>query len=246
MRDLTPDIAIMTNALQASGRFVLRDFGELEQLQSSADNGLRFAKTGLGKVEKTIVENLLDSRPKFGIMTPTQTIRGTDISHRFIVNPIDGFDRFARALPSFAMSIALQEQRNIVAAAVYSPVMDKLFTATKGGGAFVRDARLRRRLRVSRRVENPALAPSDMCPSLAMCSLASGSCDALKTKETSLFSAAAGSLFVREAGGVLRALDAEWQEVPTDFGVAMLIAENNCLQPALIDSIITKRKEKNE
>ncbi|MDR1009077.1 MAG: hypothetical protein LBL52_02375 [Rickettsiales bacterium] len=237
--NISSDLVVMTGAAAGAERFAIRDFGEIEQLQSSRDQGLRFAENGRAKIEKTVVEALLAARPKFGIMTPSQTIAGADISHRFIVNPIDGFSNFARGLPLFAITIALQEQKYIAAAVVYSPLLDKTFFASRGDGAFVAEARMKRRIRVSRRAEEPFLLGEGGrelgCASLSCAYVASGSADGYVALETSVFDLAAGALIVKEAGGAISAQDVDGAAASDVFGAARVLVENNYLQPGLKD-----------
>ena len=73
---------------------------------------------------------------------------GTDGQHRWIVDPLDGTTNFLHSIPLFAVAIALERNNEIVASVIYNPVMDELYTAEKGGGAWLND---RHRLRVAAR-----------------------------------------------------------------------------------------------
>jgi myo-inositol-1(or 4)-monophosphatase len=70
-------------------------------------------------------------------------VDGADDQHRWIVDPLDGTTNFLHGIPVFAISIALERQGQLVAGVVYNPVMDELYTAERGGGAFMNDRRLR-------------------------------------------------------------------------------------------------------
>jgi len=234
----------MIAAATGASRFLIRDFGEMENLQSSADSGLRFATNGRTKVEKIIIESLKAARPKFGIMTPNETVAGSDISHRFVINAIDGFDNFARAMPFFAISIALMEQKETIAAVIYSPILDKLFYASRGEGAFVIEARMKRRIRTSRKTSPAKIYGQNValgCGSLGAAYIANGSIDAGIFSATSMFDLAAASIIVKEAGGLLTAIDAEGKPAKDFFGAHRMIIENNHLQPSLNESIIAKK-----
>ena len=71
------------------------------------------------------------------------TVAGDDDQHRWIVDPLDGTTNFLHGIPMFAISIALERQGQIVAGVIYNPAMDELYTAERGGGAFMNDRRLR-------------------------------------------------------------------------------------------------------
>ena len=149
--NLSANLHIMTNVCQKIARFMLRDFGEIEQLQSSINGSENFANASKVKIEKTLIDNLLEARPKYGILTPSSEIKGSDISHRFIINVIDGFENYVHGFPFFSISIALQEQKKLIAGVIYNPVLDKMFYAENGGGAFLSETRMTRRIRVSPR-----------------------------------------------------------------------------------------------
>ena len=70
-------------------------------------------------------------------------VAGDDGQHRWIVDPLDGTTNFLHGIPLFAISIALERQGQIVAGVIYNPAMDELYTAERGGGAFMNDRRLR-------------------------------------------------------------------------------------------------------
>src|SRR5690606_15641653 len=89
-------------------------------------------------------------RPKYGfVMEERGEIEGVDNSNRWVVDPLDGTTNFLHGLPHFAISIALERDRQPYAGVVYNPVTDDLYWAEKGEGAFCND----RRLRVSGRVD---------------------------------------------------------------------------------------------
>ena len=70
-------------------------------------------------------------------------VAGDDDQHRWIVDPLDGTTNFLHGMPIFAISIALERQGQLVAGVIYNPAMDELYTAERGGGAFMNDRRLR-------------------------------------------------------------------------------------------------------
>ena len=70
-------------------------------------------------------------------------VAGDDDQHRWIVDPLDGTTNFLHGIPIFAISIALERQGQLVAGVIYNPAMDELYTAERGGGAFLNDRRLR-------------------------------------------------------------------------------------------------------
>lgn len=255
MENLSANLNVMIAAVKTASRFLLRDFGEIEQLQSSIKGAEGFAAASKIKIEKTLADALLESRPKYGLMSRAGEAKGTDISHRFIVNAIDGYDNFVRGLPLFSLSVALQEQKTLAAAVVYSPVLDKLFWAEKGSGAYLSETRMTRRIRASRRTApdgaiiavsgfdapvSPARAVTLGADSLSLAHLAAGMVDGFIGVSRDVFDLAAGILLAREAGGKASAFDDAGKPTDAAFEARTVVMENNCLQPDLTSIIMGK------
>ena len=102
--------------------------------------------------EKTLREYLLKARPRYGfLMEESGSLSGADTSHRWIIDPLDGTANFLHAIPHFAISLALQEDKEIIAGVICNPVSGDLFYAEKGGGAWAMTASGSCRLHVSDR-----------------------------------------------------------------------------------------------
>ncbi|TWB45132.1 inositol monophosphatase family protein [Nitrospirillum pindoramense] len=135
---------VMTKAAEKAGRALVRDFGEVEQLQVSRKGPADFVSAADRKSENIIREELAKARPSFGfLLEETGTVAGSDPSHRWIVDPLDGTTNFLHGLPHWAITIALEKEGEIVAGVVYEPVHDEMFWAEKGAGAFLNHTRLR-------------------------------------------------------------------------------------------------------
>jgi myo-inositol-1(or 4)-monophosphatase len=135
---------VMVGAARKAGRALVRDFGEVENLQVSRKGPADFVSSADRRAEDIVKRELEHARPGYGfLLEESGTIKGTDDQHRWIVDPLDGTTNFLHGLPIFAVSIALERQGTIVAGVVYNPVSDELFTAERGVGAFLNDRRLR-------------------------------------------------------------------------------------------------------
>jgi myo-inositol-1(or 4)-monophosphatase len=135
---------VMVQAALKAGKSLSRDFGEVQNLQVSLKGPGDYVSQADRKAEKVVREELLKARPTYGFLgEESDEIKGTDGAHRWIVDPLDGTTNFLHGIPLFATSIALERSGEIVAGVVYNPATDELFTAEKGGGAFVNDRRLR-------------------------------------------------------------------------------------------------------
>ncbi len=140
----TATINVMVSAAQKAGRGLRRAFSEIEKLQVSKKGPSDYVTEADHRAEKTILEELQHARPKYGfLMEEAGSIEGVDNSNRWIVDPLDGTLNFIHSLPHFAVSIALERDKEIFAGVVYEPISDQLFWAEKGKGAFLNDNRLR-------------------------------------------------------------------------------------------------------
>ena len=134
----------MTEAARKTGRVLRRDFGEVEQLQVSHKGPSDFVTAADIKAEKTLRAELQKARPRFGfLMEESGEIQGEDGKHRWIIDPIDGTTNFLHGIPHFAISIGLEMEGEMIAGLVYNPIVEEVFWAEKGQGAFLNDKRLR-------------------------------------------------------------------------------------------------------
>ncbi|MCA6227640.1 MAG: inositol monophosphatase [Phenylobacterium sp.] len=137
-------LKVMSDAARKAARGLNRDFGELAELQVSRKGAADFVSAADLKAEQAIFESLSKARPGYSFLGEERgLIEGTDKTHTWIVDPLDGTTNFLHAIPHFAINIALQREGVVVAAVTYNPVSNDLFWAEKGKGAFVNDRRLR-------------------------------------------------------------------------------------------------------
>jgi len=134
----------MTSAALKAARGLVRDFGEVEQLQVSIKGPGEFVSTADLKAERTLRNELHRARPGYGLLFEEGgEVEGTDPRHRWIVDPLDGTTNFLHGIPHFAISIALERDGEIIAGIVYEPTRDEMYWAEKGAGAYLNDRRLR-------------------------------------------------------------------------------------------------------
>src|SRR4051812_8785970 len=137
-------INVMARAAEKAARGLIRDFGEVENLQGSRKGPADFVSTADTKAEQTLKAELQKARPDFGfLMEESGSVTGKDASTRWIIDPLDGTTNFLHGLPFWAISIALEKEGEIVAGIVYEPVRDEMFWAEKGAGAWNNHQRLR-------------------------------------------------------------------------------------------------------
>jgi len=137
-------LKVMSDAARKAARGLNRDFGELAELQVAKKAPADFVSAADLKAEQVIFEVLTKARPGYGFLGEERgMIEGSDKTHRWIVDPLDGTTNFLHAIPHFAINIALEREGAIVAALTHNPVTNETFWAEKGKGAFLNDHRLR-------------------------------------------------------------------------------------------------------
>jgi myo-inositol-1(or 4)-monophosphatase len=145
----SPTINVMARAAERAARTLKRDFGEVEQLQTSRKGPRDFVSAADLKAERTLHEELHKARPGYSFLMEEGGAKpGSDPHHRWLIDPLDGTTNFLHGIPHFAVSIALEREGELVAGVIYDPIKDELFWAEKGVGAYLND---HRRLRVSTR-----------------------------------------------------------------------------------------------
>jgi myo-inositol-1(or 4)-monophosphatase len=247
---------VMVQAALKAGRSLSRDFGEVENLQVSRKGPSDFVSAADLAAEKIVRAELHKARPDYGfLMEEAGEIPGEDPQHRWIVDPLDGTTNFLHGIPIFNVSIALEREGQIVAGVIYNPIMDELYTAERGRGAFMND----RRLRVAARKAMPDAVIGTGIPflgvgdhartlkeirhvmgevaglrrcgaaALDLAWVASGRFDGFWEHGLKPWDMAAGILMVREAGGFVS--DAFGGD--DMFGTASVIAGNEHIQGQL-------------
>ncbi len=134
----------MSDAARKAAKGLTRDFGELGELQVSKKGVADYVSAADLKAEQTLFEALTAARPGYGFLGEERgMIEGTDKTHTWIADPLDGTTNFLHAIPHFAVTVALEREGQIVAGVTYNPITNELFWAERGKGCFVNDRRLR-------------------------------------------------------------------------------------------------------
>jgi myo-inositol-1(or 4)-monophosphatase len=137
-------LQVMQAAVRKAGRKLARDFGEVSELQVSRKGPADFVSAADTKAEETLIEELTKARPGYGFLAEERgAVEGTDKTHTWIIDPLDGTTNFLHGLPHFAITVALEREGVVVAGVTYNPASNELFWAEKGKGCFLNDKRLR-------------------------------------------------------------------------------------------------------
>ena len=259
---LSPALNVMVAAARKAGRGLIRDFGELENLQVSKKGPADFVTTADQRTERILVEELSRARPGYGFLVEERgLIEGPDKSHRFLIDPIDGTTNFLHGIPQFAISIALEREGVLVSGLFFNPVTDEMYVAERGHGAYLND----KRLRVAARKTLSEILVASGAPfmgkegheqflgelrgvlnatagmrrfgsaALDLAWVASGRFDAFWERNLKAWDIAAGILLVREAGGV--ATDLNGRDKMLDSGD--ILVANDALHRQLLDLLRT-------
>ena len=205
----------MIKASERASKVLIRDFGEIENLQVSRKGPTDFVTNADIKAEKIIIEELKKARPKFSILSEENGHEyNDDINNTWVIDPIDGTVNFLHGIPHFAISIGLMSKNEIISGLIFDPIKDELFYAEKDNGAFFNN----QRIRVSKKnnlndclfatggkiEREPDLAyRKSGCAALDLAYVAAGRYDGYFQSNLNLWDIAAGILLVKEAGGII-------------------------------------------
>jgi len=219
MNSISPNLNIMIKACEKASKILIRDFGEIENLQVSKKGPNDFVTNSDFKTEKIIIEELKKAKPNYSVISEENGIEiNKDIKNTWIIDPIDGTVNFLHGVPHFAISIALKSNNEIVSGLIFDPIKNEMFYAEKNNGAFFNN----HRIRVSKKNElNNCLFVTgetvtkniDLiyrksgCASLDMAYVASGRYDGYFQNNVNLWDIAAGIVLVKEAGGIINQID---------------------------------------
>ena len=228
MKLSSANINVMVKACRKAAKTLIRDFGEIENLQVSIKGPGDFVTASDKKVEKILIDELQKARPNYSILSEEIGKINNDESFKWIIDPIDGTANFLHGIPHFAISIGLEHDGEIICGIIYDPIKDEMFVAEKGNGSYLNN----QRIRVSSRsklenciiftggpkigVKNRELflkeynnvsskVPTTIrklgSASLDMAYVAAGRCDGFWQRDLKYWDIAAGIILVKESGG---------------------------------------------
>ena len=219
MNSISPNLNLMIKASEKASKILIRDFGEVEKLQVSLKGPNNFVTNADRKVEKIIIEELEKSKKNFSILTEESGfIKNKDKDNFWIIDPIDGTTNFLNGVPHFCISIALLFEKEIIAGVIYDPIKDEIFYAEKNGGSFLNN----KSIRVSKKnnissclygVNFKKNLPENLIirntgsAALDLAYVSCGRFDGCFQKNVNLWDIAAGTVLIKEAGGIVDKFD---------------------------------------
>jgi len=228
MRLNSPQINLIVKACMKASRSLIRDFGEIENLQVLAKGPGDFVSSADKRTEKILIDELQKAHPNYGIITEEAgIINKSNTQNRWIIDPIDGTMNFLNGVPQFAISIGYEEDGEIKCGVIFNPIMNEMFCAEKGNGAYLNNSRVRvsnkkkikdallvtggpkgaskikdkifsEYINISKKVSNVRKFGS---AALDMAYVACGRFDGYWQRELNYWDLAAGVIILKEAGG---------------------------------------------
>lgn len=229
---MQPHLNIAVSAARSAGRIIMRHHNQVEQLTVRAKSRNDFVTEVDQMAEQDIIRVIRKAYPDHAIIGEEGGADGTG-DFVWIIDPLDGTTNYLHGLPQFAVSIALQVRGLLETAVVYNPFTQELFTATRGDGAQLDG----RRIRVSKAKElegsligtgfpfsqveridaylpmlrevmaNTAGVRRAGAAALDLAYVAAGRLDGFWELGLKPWDMAAGTLLIREAGGLVTELD---------------------------------------
>ena len=267
MRLNSPQINIITKACLKASRSLIRDFGEIENLQVSTKGPGDFVTSADKRTEKIIIEDLQKAHSDYGIITEESgSINTANKNNRWIIDPIDGTTNFLNGIPQFAISIGYEEENEIKCGVIFDPIKNEMFCAEKGNGAYLNNSRIRvsnkKKLKDALlvtggprqsskikkeifsefvEVSNNILSPVRKFGSAALdiAYVACGRFDGYWQRELNYWDIAAGLVILKEAGGLVNFFEKD-NEAPLKRNI---LASNSNIHDELRDLIIKKNIE---
>ncbi len=219
MKSISANLNIMIKASEKASKILIRDFGEIENLQVSKKGPTDFVTNSDLKAEKIILDELTKARPNYSVISEENGIKkNKDRNNTWIIDPIDGTINFLHGIPHFAISIALRSKDEIMSGLIFDPIKNEMFFAEKNNGAFYNN----QRIRVSKKnhindclfatggnIEKEPNLPfrKSGCAALDMAYVAAGRYDGFFQNNLNLWDIAAGIILIKEAGGVINEID---------------------------------------
>ena len=209
----------MIKACEKAAKVLIRDFGEVENLQVSTKGPKDFVTNSDKKVEKILIEQLSKAKKNFSIVSEeSEKIENTDKENIWIIDPIDGTINFLHGIPHFSISVALKSHNEIISGLIFDPIKNEIFYAEKNNGAFFNN----QRIRVSKKnnlneclfaTNKNGINKNDLncrisgSAALDLAYVGAGRLDGFFQNNLNLWDIAAGILIVKEAGGKVNDID---------------------------------------
>lgn len=139
---MNPTTNIAVRAARQAGQILLRYHDRVDALKVTEKRANDFVSEVDRAAEDAIIQHIRQAYPDHAILAEESGVHAGN-EYQWIIDPLDGTTNYLRGIPQFSVSIALQHKGSLISAVVYDPLRDEMFTADKGGGAYLNTRRLR-------------------------------------------------------------------------------------------------------
>tara|TARA_B100001121_G_C18592720_1_gene575454 strand:+ start:340 stop:1080 length:741 start_codon:yes stop_codon:yes gene_type:complete len=219
MNSISANLNIMIKASEKASKSLIRDFGEIENLQVSMKGPSDFVTNADKKVEKILIDELSKAKKNYSILSEESGyIKNNDEDNIWIIDPIDGTTNLFHGIPHFSICIALKSYEVITTGLIFDPIKDEMFYAEINNGSYLNNKRIRVSKKKNlneclfasngKKYRNVELANRNSgSAALDLAYVASGRFDGFFQENLNIWDIAAGILLIQEAGGIVNKAD---------------------------------------
>ena len=215
MNSISPNMNLMIKACEKASKVIIRDFGEIENLQVTKKGPKDFVTKTDKRVEKILIDELSKSKKHFSFITEeTGKILNKNKNIFWIIDPIDGTTNFLHGIPHFAISVALQIDNEIVSGLIFDPIKNEMFFAEKDNGSYFNNNRIKVSNKNNlddclfstncegiKKVYPKLNLMNSGCAALDLAYVGCGRFDGYFHNKINIWDIAAGKIIIEEAGG---------------------------------------------
>jgi myo-inositol-1(or 4)-monophosphatase len=255
MQNFTNDLNTALEAARTAVRVILDAYEKSVDSQVKGDAKGLITETDL-KAEKAILD-ILSSKSNYGIISEESGLVDKSSGLKWVIDPLDGTNNFARSIPLFAVSIGLMDGNESLLGVIIDPINNKEYYATKEGGAFCNRKKIvlqkfdtayipmlflnhgyaevdRTKFKeLSKRLASDFNILKLGTTAVELCYVASGSVDGFICSGDELWDFAAGIVIAQEAGCIFT----DWQGNPWDGKGNHLLISRPEIHRKLIEQI---------
>ncbi len=255
MSDYSEQLRIAANAAKEAGKLLKELFDKTHNVKEKSKYEGFVTEADL-QSEKIILSKLKKEFPEYSVLSEEAGEERKNSNHLWLVDPLDGTTNFKIRNPFFNVSIGLAKGKEVIMGVVYSPILDELFYAIQGKGAYLNGKKIsvsntssfsssvigsghggknqkaiERALKIHHKLKLLSNHTRQFgAAALEFCYLAAGRIDVVEITDTSPWDVGAGSLIAKEAGAIVTDLSGNlWNITKKD-----ILAANGKLHTELL------------
>jgi len=254
---ITKEYKEIIRAAKAGGAIVRKYFGKNLEVTGKTIPADFKTKADV-ESERAILKVLSEKFSEYNIFAEETGEIKNGSKYTFAVDPLDGTNNFVLGIPYFSISIALLKSDEIVFGVIYNPILDNLYFAEKGRGAYLNGKKIfvnkefslknssvsvvfgfnyqdnhERDINKKLYMKRTKRALFNWSFALDACLLASGKIEAIIVKEINLWDFAAGKLIAREAGALITNFGGDYEK--SDLSNTFLISNGTKVHQEILE-----------